>query len=50
MTPEKAAAIAMWAAFDYAAPHPPKEAAELFMMKLAAMGFHIVPVGGGEQA
>ena len=41
MTPHKAAAIAMWACFDYAAPHPPEEAATIFLHHLATLGYTI---------
>lgn len=43
MTPFKAAAIAMWACFDYAAPHPPEEAAQRFLAELHNLGFDITP-------
>lgn len=41
MTPHKAAAIAMWACFDYTAPHPPEEAATRFITQLEQLGYTI---------
>lgn len=39
MTEESAVAIALWACFDYAAPHPPDRAARIFLAELERLGW-----------